>query len=62
MIIKAPSTCSKRSLDGITDEIQRALAIQTIGDLYSTLGDYQFAVVYYEKLYELEPNAFVALC
>jgi len=51
----------EENLDGITDEFQRALAIQTIADLYSTLGNYQFAVVYYEKLYELQPIAFVLL-
>ena len=51
----------EENLDGITDEIQRALAIQTIADLYSTLGNYQFAVVYYEKLYELQPIAYVLL-
>ncbi len=49
----------EENLDGITDEFQRALAIQTIADLYSTLGNYQFAVVYYEKLYELQPIAYV---
>lgn len=49
------------NLDGITDEIQRALAIQTIADLYSSQGDFQFAVVYYEQLYELQPIAYVLM-
>ena len=51
----------EENLDGITDEFQRALAIQTIAYLYSTLGNFQFAVVYYDKLYELQPIAFVLL-
>jgi hypothetical protein len=49
------------NLDGITEDNQKALAIQTIADLYSTLGNFQFAVVYYEKLYELQPIAYVLM-
>jgi hypothetical protein len=51
----------EENLAGITEDTQRALAIQTIADLYSTQGNYQFAVVYYEKLYELQPIAYVLM-
>jgi hypothetical protein len=48
----------EENLDGITEHTQKTLATQTLGDLYSMKGDFQFAAVYYEQLYELEPNAF----
>ena len=48
----------EENLDRITEHTQRTLAIQTLGDLYSMQGNFQFAAVYYEQLYELEPNAF----
>ena len=46
------------NLAGINEHTQKTLATQTLGDLYSMKGDFQFAAVYYEQLYELEPNAF----
>jgi tetratricopeptide (TPR) repeat protein len=46
------------NLAEITENTQKVLAVQTLGDLYAYQGSYQIAAAYYEQLYELEPNAF----
>ena len=48
----------KEHLDEISEVPQKVLAVQTLGDLYSMQGNYQIAVVYYQQLYDLEPNAY----
>lgn len=47
------------NLNGITEETQKILAVQTLAELYFSQNNFQFAVVYFEQLYELQPIAYV---